>query len=92
MVYLDNLLFMGEQKEIDILFNKTMQYVLFRSTGKLITGKTINLLRRIITYKGDYININLENNYIDNILKLKEFNMTTYNVTSAPGFHIPKLQ
>ena len=83
MVYVDDLLFIGEQKELDILFDKIMKHVLLRATGKLTTGKTITFLGRNNTHKGDHMDISLEDDYIDNILK--ESNMTTCNAAPAPG-------
>ena len=88
MVYVDDLLFIGEQKEIDILFDKIMKHVLLRPTGQLATGKTITFLRRNITHKGDHMDISLEDDYIDNILK--ESNMTTCNSAPALGISHPK--
>ena len=88
MVYVDGLLFLGEQQEIDILFDKIMKHVLLRSTGKLTTGNTITFLGRNITHNGDHIDISLEDDYIDNILK--ESNMTTCNAALAPRISHPK--
>ena len=51
MVYVDDLLFIGEQSEINILFDKIMKQVLLRPTGELTTGNTITFLGRNITHK-----------------------------------------
>ena len=87
MVYVNDLLFIGEQKEIDILFDKILKHVLPRPTGKLTTGKTITFLGRNIAHKGDHMDISLED-YIDNILE--ESNMTTCNAAPPPGISHPK--
>ena len=54
--------------------------VLLRHTGDLTVGSTIHFLGRNISHKGDYIDISLNNTYVDIILE-----ETTCNPAPSPG-------
>ena len=68
--YVDDLLFIGVQSIINTLFSRMPKEVLLRDTGDLTVGSTIHFLRRNISHKGDYIDISLNNNYVDIILEI----------------------
>ena len=83
MIYVDDLLFVGVQSIINALFSRMQNEVLQRHTGDLTAGSTIPFLGRNISHKGDYIDISLNNNYVDIILEESE--MTTCNPAPSPG-------
>ena len=59
MVCVDDLVFLGEQLEVNRIFEAIHQKVLLRPTGELIHGKAISFLSRTLTNKGDDIDITL---------------------------------
>ena len=69
MVYVDDLLFVGETAEIDNIFKKIQEKMLLRPTGEASPGKTISFLGRKITNHGDRFDISLESDYMNNILE-----------------------
>ena len=69
MVYVDDLLLLGEQSEVNKIFESIQQKVLLRPTGELTYGKTISFLGRNLTNRGDHIDITLAPDYIEAILK-----------------------
>ena len=83
MVYVDDLLFLGEQSEVNKIFEAIQQKVLLRPTGELTYGKTISFLGRNLTNKGDHIDITLAPDYIEAILK--EHNLQNCNPVTTPG-------
>ena len=83
MVYVDDLLFLGEQSEVNKIFKAIQQKVLLRPTGELTCGKTISFLGRILTNKGDHIKRPLAPDYIETILK--EHNLQNCNPVTTPG-------
>ena len=83
MIYVDDLLFIGVQSIINTLFSRMQKEVLLRHTGDLTLGSTMHFLGRNISHKGDYIDISLNNNYVDIILE--ESGMTTCNPAPSPG-------
>ena len=83
MIYVDDLLFLGEQHIIDKIFSELQQHLLLRPTGVLTPGSTAPFLGRKITHKGDSIDITLSDDYINNILE--ESNMTNCNPAATPG-------
>ena len=83
MIYVDDLLFIGVQSSINMLFSRTQKEVLLRHTGDLTVGSTIHFLGRNISHKGDDIDISLNNNYVDIILE--ESGMNTCNPAPSPG-------
>ena len=57
MVYVDDLLFVGETEEINNIFNKMQEKMLLRATGEASQGNTISFLGRKITNKGDHFDL-----------------------------------
>ena len=82
MVYVDDLLFLGQQQEVDKTFKEVPKHVLLRPTGTLGIGQTIQLLGRDIHNNGDYFEVSLKPEYITTLLK--ETKMETSNSASAP--------
>ena len=64
LVYVDDLLFLGEQ-----LFTAISQQLLLRPAGTLEPGKTVSFLGRSITNNGDSYDISLSQDYVANILE-----------------------
>ena len=58
MVYVDDLLFVGEPSEVKI-FEEIQKHLLLRETGIAHHGKTISFLGRKITHQGSHIDITL---------------------------------
>ena len=83
MVYVDDLLFLGQQQEVDKTFKQVQKHVLPRPTGTLGIGQTIQFLGRDIHTNGDYFEVSLKPEYITTLLK--ETKMETSNPASAPG-------
>ena len=83
MVYVDDLLFIGEQSEVNKIFEAIQQKVLLRPTGELTYGKTISFLGRNLTNRGDHIDITLAPDYVEAILK--EHNLQNCNPVTTPG-------
>ena len=83
LVYVDDLLFLGEQQVVDKLFTAIQQHLLLRPTGTLEPGKTVSFLGRSITNNGDSYDISLSQDYVANILE--ENNMLNCNPAPAPG-------
>ena len=70
-VYVDNLLLIGVQYMINTLFSRIQKEVLLRRTGDLNVGSTLHFLGRNISHQGSYIDISLNNNYVDIILGVR---------------------
>ena len=70
MVYVDDLLFTGEEQEINRIFEQVQQHMLLRPTGQS-------------TNRGNYHEITLGDSYIDNILQ--EAQLETCNPATTPG-------
>ena len=83
MVYVDDLLFLGQQQEVDKTFKEVQKHVLLRPTGTLGIGQTIQFLGRDIHNNGDYFEVSLKPEYIATLLK--ETKMEASNPASAPG-------
>jgi len=83
MVYVDDLLFTGEDPEINRIFEQIQQHMLLRPTGESTPGSTVSFLGRQITNRGNYYEITLGDSYIDNILQ--EAQLETCNPATTPG-------
>ena len=64
MVYVDDLLFLGQQQEVDKTFKEVQKHVLLRPTGALGSGQTIQFLGRDIHNNGDYFEVSLKPEYL----------------------------
>ena len=82
MVYVDDLLFLGNHQEVNKTF-QIQQHVLLRPTGTLGVGQTIQFLGRDIHNGGDYYELSLKPEYITTLLK--ETKMEASNPATAPG-------
>ena len=69
MVYVDDLLFLGQQQEVDKTFKEVQKHVLLRPTGTLGIGQTIQFLGRDIHNNGDFLEVSLKPEYITTLLK-----------------------
>ena len=83
MVYVDDLLFLGQQQEVDQTFKEVQKHVLLRPTGTLGIGQTIQFLGRDIHNNGDFFEVSLKPEYITTLLK--ETKMEASNPPSTPG-------
>ena len=83
MVYVDDLLFLGNHQEVNKTFQEIQQHVLLRPTGTLGVGQTIQFLGRDIHNGGDYYELSLKPEYITTLLK--ETKMEASNPATAPG-------
>ena len=83
MVYVDDLLFLGQQQEVDKTFKEVQKHVLLRPTGALGIGQTIQFPGRDIYNNGDFFEVSLKPEYITTLLK--ETEMEASNPASAPG-------
>ena len=83
MVYVDDLLFLGQQQEVDKTFKEVQKHVLLRPTGTLGIGQTIQFLGRDVHNNGDFFEVSLKPEYITTLLK--ETKMEASNPASAPG-------
>ena len=64
MVYVDDLLFLGQQPEVDKTFKEVPKHVLLRPTGTLGISQTIQFLGRDIHNNGGYFEVSLKPEYI----------------------------
>ena len=69
MVYVDDLLFLGQQQEVDKTFKEVQKHVLLRPTGTLGIGQTIQFLGRDIHNNGDFFEVSLKPEYITTLPK-----------------------
>ena len=83
LIYVDDLLFLGQQQAVDKLFTAIQQQLLLRPAGTLHPGSTVSFLGRNIHNKGDQYEISLSSNYVDKLLE--ETNMANCNPAVAPG-------
>ena len=83
MVYMDDLLFIGEPEEVARIFKEMQTKMLLRHTGTCTTGKTVDFLGRRITNKGDHFEISLNDSYTNDILQ--EANLLKATPAVTPG-------
>ena len=83
LVYVDDLLFLGEEQTVNKLFKAIQQQLLLRPTGTLSTGNTVAFLGRNITNRGDYYEISLADEYVTTLWK--ETNLQDSKPAPAPG-------
>ena len=88
MVYVDDLLFLGQPQEVNKTFQEIQKHVLLRPTGTLGVGQTIQFLGRDIYNNGDHFELSLKPEYITTLLK--ETKMETSNPAATPGTAILK--
>ena len=83
LVYVDDLLFIGQDNIVNELFSAIQKQLMLRPTGELSMEQTISFLGRDITNKGDHYEINLNKSYITTMLE--EAGMTTCKAATTPG-------
>ena len=83
LVYVDDLLFIGQDDIVNNLFTAIQKQLMLRPTGELSMEQTISFLGRDITNKGDHYKINLNKSYITTMLE--EAGMTTCKAATTPG-------
>ena len=77
MVYVDDLLVLGDKTAVDSTFEAVQKQVLLKHIGYLEPGKPQRFLGRNIDRFGNYCNLGLKDSYIDK--------MTNCNTVTAPG-------
>ena len=86
LVYVDDLLFLGQQQTVDKLFTAIQQQLLLRPTGTLNPGSTVSFMGRNIHNRGDQYEISLSSDCADKLLEETNMtNMTNCNPAVAPG-------
>ena len=83
MVYVDDLLFIGEQGSVDSIFKEIQTKMLLRETGRCTTVNTIDFLARQITNKGDHFEVSLNNSYTNDMLQEANLQKATPAVTTG---------
>ena len=83
LVYVDDLLFLGEPTVVNKPFADIQQQLLLRPTGDLTVGNSVNFVGRNISNKGDYYETSLATTYTTELLK--EASMLNCNASPAPG-------
>ena len=59
LVYVDDLLLLGDEATVNKIFEAFQQHLLLRPTGTLTVGNTVSFLGCIITNRGDYYELGL---------------------------------
>ena len=83
MVYVDDLLVLGDKTAVDSTFEAVQKQVLLKHIGYLEPGKPQQFLGRNIDHFGNYCNLGLKDSYIDSMIE--ESGMTNRNTVTAPG-------
>ena len=83
LVYVDDLLFLGEEQVTNQLFTAIQQQLLLRPTGTLTPGNTVSFLGRNITNRGDHYEISLNDDYTTTLLT--EMGLQDCKPAPAPG-------
>eukprot|EP00435_Cladocopium_sp_Y103_P041886 s2323_g11.t1 len=86
LVYVDDLLFLGQQPTVDKLFTQIQQHLLLRPTGTLTPGNTVSFLGRNITNKGNYYEISLPEEYTTRLLEEKQHVNMQPSISTRDGF------
>ena len=69
MVYVDDLLVLGDKTAVDSTFEAVQKQVLLKHIGYLEPGKQQEFLGRNIDHFGNYCNLGLKDSYIDNMIE-----------------------
>ena len=83
LVYVDDLLLLGDEATVNKIFKAIQQHLLLRPTGTLTVGNTVSFLGPNITNRGDYYELGLADSY--NKTLLEEANMENCKPPTAPG-------
>ena len=83
MVYVDDLLVLGDKTAVDSTFEAIQKQVLLKHIGYLEPGKPQQFLGRNIDHFGNYCNLGLKDSYMDNMIE--ESGMNNCNSVNTPG-------
>ena len=83
LVYVDDLLLLGDEEVTNKIFAAIQQHLLLRPTGTLTVGSTVSFLGRNITNRGDYYELGLADSYNNTLLE--ESKMENCKAATAPG-------
>ena len=83
LVYVDDLLLLGDEATVNKIFEAIQQHLLLRPTGTLTVGNTVSFLGRNITNRGDYYELGLADSYNNTLLE--EAKMENCKPATAPG-------
>ena len=83
LVYVDDLLLLGDEPTVNKIFEAIQQHLLLRPTGTLTVGNTVSFLGRNITNRGDYYELGLADSYNNTLLE--EAKMENCKPATAPG-------
>ena len=83
MVYVEDLLVLGDKTTVDSIFEAIQKQVLLKRIGYLEPGKPQQFLGRNIEHFGNYCTPGLQDSYINNTME--ETGMTNCNMVTAPG-------
>ena len=83
LVYVDDLLFIGQDNIVKDQFSAIQKQLMLRPTGELSMEQPISFPGRDITNKGDHYEINLNKDYAAKMLE--EAGMTTCKAAATPG-------
>ena len=83
LVYVDDLLLLGDEEVTNKIFVAIQQHLLLRPTGTLTVGNTVSFLGRNITNRGDYYELGLADSYNNTLLE--EAGMQNSKAAAAPG-------
>ena len=83
MVYVDDLLALGDKTAVDSTFEAVQKQVLLKHIGYLEPGKPQQFLGRNIDHFGNYCNLGLKDSYIDNMIE--ESGTNNCNSVNTPG-------
>ena len=82
MVYVDDLLVLGDKTTVDSIFEAIQKQVLLKHIGYL-AGKPQQFLGRNNDHFGNYCSLGLKDSYIDNMIE--ESGMANCNTVTTPG-------
>ena len=83
LVYVDDLLLLGDEATTNKVCEAIQQHLLLRPTGTLTVGNTVSFHGRNITNRGDHYELGLAGSY--NKTLLEEANMESCKPAKAPG-------
>ena len=78
LVYVDDLLFIGQDNIVNDLFSAIQKQLLLRPTGELTMEQTISFPGRDITNKGDHYEISLSKGYTATMLDVDTLNLFSF--------------
>ena len=83
MVYVDDIMVIRDPTKLNKIFVEMQEKMLLKHTGYLDLGEKHYFLGRQNRNEGNYLDIKLEDDYIETILQ--EVNMTECNPAPTPG-------